>query len=143
MKPLFIGRDYTLQTSRDLMSWNNVQTLTASAATKQMSQVLRGKAASVFSRPPVEALKRNPIANSLWGLTGFPSIEDRKEFLKTTSTTNQRKKAKENQTMKIKSLIATGLALAGLAALDLARADAVVDWNIITGQTIPFATRPG
>jgi len=24
-----------------------------------------------------------------------------------------------------------------------ARADAVVDWNIITGQTIPFATRPG
>ena len=24
-----------------------------------------------------------------------------------------------------------------------ARADAVVDWNIITGQTIPFAARPG
>ena len=45
--------------------------------------------------------------------------------------------------MKIQNIIAAGLALAGLTAVDLARADAVVDWNIITGQTIPFATRPG
>jgi hypothetical protein len=30
-----------------------------------------------------------------------------------------------------------------LAGATTARADAVVDWNIITGQTIPFATRPG
>src|SRR6476619_1211580 len=46
--------------------------------------------------------------------------------------------------MKIQTLIAAAsLLLAGLTAVDLARADAVVDWNIITGQTIPFATRPG
>src|SRR5688572_444259 len=30
-----------------------------------------------------------------------------------------------------------------LAGATTARADAVVDWNIITGQTIPFATRAG
>jgi len=30
-----------------------------------------------------------------------------------------------------------------LAGAISARADAVVDWNIVTGQTIPFATRPG
>jgi len=45
--------------------------------------------------------------------------------------------------MKIQNIIAAGLALVGLTVVDLARADAVVDWNIITGQTIPFATRPG
>jgi len=45
--------------------------------------------------------------------------------------------------MKTQNLIAAGLVLAGLTAVNLARADAVVDWNIITGQTIPFATRGG
>ena len=48
-----------------------------------------------------------------------------------------------SRTCKVQSLIATGLALAGFIAVDRARADAVVDWNIITGQTIPFAARPG
>jgi hypothetical protein len=32
--------------------------------------------------------------------------------------------------MKMPNLIAAGLVLAGLTAVDLARADAVVDWNI-------------
>jgi hypothetical protein len=58
-------------------------------------------------------------------------------------TTKYRKKTTENQTMRIQTLTAASLLLAGLTAVDLARADAVVDWNIITGQTIPFATRPG
>jgi hypothetical protein len=35
------------------------------------------------------------------------------------------------------------ITLAALTLTTSARADAVVDWNIITGQTIPFATRPG
>ena len=48
--------------------------------------------------------------------------------------------------MKIKRQQCLTVAAITLAALTLttsARADAVVDWNIITGQTIPFATRPG
>jgi hypothetical protein len=48
-----------------------------------------------------------------------------------------------SRTCKVQSLIAAGLVLAGLTAVNRARADAVVDWNIITGQTIPFAARPG
>ena len=47
------------------------------------------------------------------------------------------------RTCKAQFVIAAGLALAGLTPVDRARADAVVDWNIITGQTIPFASRPG
>src|SRR6187401_1020131 len=39
-------------------------------------------------------------------------------------------------------LIRMALAVMLTGAIN-ARADAVVDWNIITGQTIPFATRPG
>jgi hypothetical protein len=48
--------------------------------------------------------------------------------------------------MKIEKKQCFRVAAITLAALTLttsARADAVVDWNIITGQTIPFATRPG
>ena len=48
-----------------------------------------------------------------------------------------------SKTCKVQFIIAVGLVLAGLTAVNRARADAVVDWNIITGQTIPFATRPG
>lgn len=48
-----------------------------------------------------------------------------------------------SRTGKVQFLIATGLLLAGLTAVQPVRADAVVDWNIITGQTIPFAARPG
>lgn len=42
--------------------------------------------------------------------------------------------------MKLRLITALALTIAGATS---ARADAVVDWNIITGQTIPFATRPG
>src|SRR5215831_9223262 len=48
--------------------------------------------------------------------------------------------------MKIEKQQCIRVAAITLAALTLttsARADAVVDWNIITGQTIPFASRPG
>ncbi len=45
--------------------------------------------------------------------------------------------------MKVQILIAASLVLADLITVNRARADAVVDWNIITGQTIPFATRAG
>jgi hypothetical protein len=48
--------------------------------------------------------------------------------------------------MKIEKQQCIRVAAITLAALTLttsARADAVVDWNIITGQTIPFATRAG
>src|SRR5215831_1620853 len=38
---------------------------------------------------------------------------------------------------------AAAIILAALTLTTSARADAVVDWNIITGQTIPFATRAG
>jgi len=48
-----------------------------------------------------------------------------------------------SRTCKVQFIIAAGLALTGLTAVNRVRADAVVDWNIITGQTIPFATRPG
>src|SRR6185503_20658230 len=48
-----------------------------------------------------------------------------------------------SRTCKGQFIIAVGLVLAGFIAPNPARADAVVDWNIITGQTIPFATRPG
>jgi hypothetical protein len=42
--------------------------------------------------------------------------------------------------MKLRLITALALTIAGATQV---RADAVVDWNIITGQTIPFATRPG
>ena len=42
--------------------------------------------------------------------------------------------------MKLRLITALALTIAGAIQ---ARADAVVDWNIITGQTIPFATRLG
>jgi len=46
MNHLLIGRDYTLQTSSDLTSWNDVQTFTASAGTNQVTQSLSAE------RPP-------------------------------------------------------------------------------------------
>jgi hypothetical protein len=42
--------------------------------------------------------------------------------------------------MKLRLITALALTIAGATQV---RADAVVDWDIITGQTIPFATRPG
>src|SRR4030095_16133302 len=48
--------------------------------------------------------------------------------------------------MKVEKQQCIRVAAFTLVALTLttsAHADAVVDWNIITGQTIPFATRPG
>ena len=48
-----------------------------------------------------------------------------------------------SRTCKGQFIIAAGLVLAGLTAANRAGADAVVDWNIITGQTIPFATHSG
>src|SRR5882762_9228962 len=48
-----------------------------------------------------------------------------------------------SRTCKVQFIIAAGLVLAGFTAVNPARADAVVDWNIITAQTIPFATHPG
>lgn len=52
MAHLLIGRDYTLQTSRDLAAWQEVQTFTASAGTNQVTQPLGGgaEAASTFYR---------------------------------------------------------------------------------------------
>ena len=50
MRHLLIGRDYTLQTSGDLASWNDVQTFTASAGTNQVSQALGSGTSSVFYR---------------------------------------------------------------------------------------------
>src|SRR5213592_764885 len=58
-------------------------------------------------------------------------------------TRRERQRVMRSRTCKTQFFIAAGLALAGLTAVDRARADAVIDWNIITGQTIPFATRPG
>ena len=42
--------------------------------------------------------------------------------------------------MKLRLITTLALTIAGATQV---LADAVVDWNIITGQTIPFATRPG
>ena len=50
MNHLLIGRDYTLQTSSDLTSWNDVQTFTASAGTNQVLQALETGTRSVFYR---------------------------------------------------------------------------------------------
>ena len=44
---------------------------------------------------------------------------------------------------KQQSIRVAAITLATLTLTTSARADAVVDWNIITGQTIPFAARPG
>src|SRR6516164_6146711 len=44
---------------------------------------------------------------------------------------------------KQKCIRVAAITLAALTLTTSARADAVVDWNIITGQTIPFATRGG
>jgi phospholipase/lecithinase/hemolysin len=50
MRHLLIGRDYTLQTSSDLASWNEVQTFTASAGTNEVTHPLKEGTASVFYR---------------------------------------------------------------------------------------------
>jgi phospholipase/lecithinase/hemolysin len=50
MRHLLIGRDYTLQKTSDLNSWNHVQTFTASAGTNQVSQTLEAGTGSVFYR---------------------------------------------------------------------------------------------
>ena len=47
---LLIGRDYTLQSSSDLNSWNDVQTFTPSVGTNQVSQALETGTNSVFYR---------------------------------------------------------------------------------------------
>jgi len=50
MSHLLIGRDYTLQNSSDLTSWNDVQTFTASAGINQVSQALETGTRSAFYR---------------------------------------------------------------------------------------------
>ena len=44
--------------------------------------------------------------------------------------------------MKVQILIAASLVLADFITVNRARADAVVDWNVITGQAIPFLAGP-
>src|SRR6185503_11073780 len=44
---------------------------------------------------------------------------------------------------KVQFMIAASFALAGLISVDRARADAVVDWNVISVQAIAAAGRPG
>ena len=44
------SRDYTVQTSSDLMSWHDVQTFTASGGTNQVTQPLLTEAGSTFYR---------------------------------------------------------------------------------------------
>jgi hypothetical protein len=48
-----------------------------------------------------------------------------------------------SKTCKGQFIIAAGLALAGFTAVNRARADAVVDWNVISVQAIAAAARPG
>ena len=45
--------------------------------------------------------------------------------------------------MKVQTLIAAGLVLAGFSAVNPVRGDAVVDWNIITIQAVGAGARAG
>src|SRR5215471_21480803 len=61
-----------------------------------------------------------------------------------TRITNKQRKEKNNMKIeKQKCIRVAAITLAALTLTTSARADAVVDWNIITAQTIPFATRAG
>ena len=50
MAHLLIGRDYILQVSRDLQSWDDVRAFTASVGTNQVTQPRSATIASVFYR---------------------------------------------------------------------------------------------
>jgi len=49
----------------------------------------------------------------------------------------------KSRTCKLQTLIAAGLVLAGLTTVNPARADAVVDWNIIASQAVAAGARAG
>src|SRR5262245_25997305 len=67
----------------------------------------------------------------------------------TKHTKNNKRSRKESlmrnksRTCKLQTLIAAGLVLAGLTTVNPARADAVVDWNIIASQAVAAGARAG